>query len=380
MIQRPRIVRAANDLLFAQDGQRYIDLFTAHGTVFLGHARAEIARALQSQLDAVWITGGLETPACDRARAEIEALFPPSHGLAALYSTGMEAAEFAMRLARAATQRPGVVGFADSMHGKSLATARLGWDNRGGVRTPDIHRLPFVGTASESEILDRLRATLREGSIGAVFVEPLQGSGAGRMASADFYRAVALLCGEQGALLVFDELLTGLHRTGPAFLHPEFGVQPDVVLIGKALGNGFPVSAVVADRRIELTRAMLPGSTYAGNALACAAAGATLELMRALDVPARVRRIEQIMARTLAPIAQAGITLRGRGAIWFVELDSEQRAERAVVRSYRSGVCVGFAGRQIRLLPAATIEPEHLERACAAVTGAVLDADGHAAS
>jgi acetylornithine/succinyldiaminopimelate/putrescine aminotransferase len=284
-----------------------------------------------------------------------------------------------MRLARVATQRPGLVGFADSMHGKSLATAHLGWDDRDGMRTPDIHRLPFLASASEGEILDRLRAVLHGAPIGAVFIEPMQGSGAGRMASAGFHREVARLCRAQGALLVFDELLTGLHRTGPDFLHREFGVQPDVVLVGKALGNGFPVSAVVADRGIELTRAMLPGSTYAGNALACAAAAASLELMDRLEVPARVRRIEPIMARALARIGEAGIVLRGRGAIWFVELGSEQQAERAVVQSYRSGVCVGFAGRQIRLLPAATIELDRLEHACATVASAVLDAQRHAA-
>jgi acetylornithine/succinyldiaminopimelate/putrescine aminotransferase len=378
VIARPRIVRALNDLLYAEDGRRYIDLFTAHGTVWLGHARAEIAQRIEAQLAAIWITGGLDTPAFDRARAAIEGCFPPSHGLAALYSTGMEAAEFALRLARVATRRAGAIGFANSMHGKSLATSHLGWDNRDGVRLPDVIRLPFLDSAGEDEILDRLRATLGQSAIGAVFVEPLQGCGGGRMATPAFYLEVERLCREHGALLVFDELLTGLHRTGSVFLHRELGVQPDVVLIGKALGNGFPVSAVVADRAIAITGAMLPGSTYAGNALACAAAGATLELMHALDVPARVRRIEDVMARVLAPIAEAGIALRGKGAIWFTELDSERAVERAVIESYTAGVCIGFTGRQIRLLPAATIEIEHLEHAAGVVTAAVLDAHRHA--
>jgi acetylornithine/succinyldiaminopimelate/putrescine aminotransferase len=378
VIQRPRIVRAVNDLLYGHDGACYVDLFTAHGTVFLGHARPEIARAVQAQLASVWITGGLDTPVFERARAAIEALFPEQLRLAALYSTGMEAAEFALRLARCVTGRPGALGFAHSMHGKSLATSRLGWDNGDAVRTPDLHRLPLPAAEDEPQVLENVDALLQRGGIGAVFVEPMQGSGAGRMASPAFHGQLARLVRAHRALLVYDELLTGLHRTGVDFLYREFGVQPDVVLIGKALGNGFPVSAVVAAPGIVITPAMLPGSTYAGNALACAAAASTLEQLAALEVPARVQRIGPLMESALAPLAQAGIALRGRGAIWFIETDSEARAERAVVASYRAGVCVGYAGRQIRVLPAATIDPDRLVQACRVVTGAVLDAQGNA--
>jgi len=379
VIDRPRIVRAANDLLHAEDGRRYIDLFTAHGTAWLGHARAELAERIASQLAEVWITGGLETPAFHRARLAIESFFAPAHGLVALYSTGMEAVEFALRIARGATGRAGAVGFANSMHGKSLATSRLGWDNDDGVRLPDVHRLPFLQSAGEDEILERLHDTLGGASVGAVCVEPLQGCGGGRMASPAFYRQVESLCREHGALLVFDELLTGFHRTGPAFRYLELGVQPDVVVIGKALGNGFPVSAVVADRSIAITSAMLPGSTFAGNALACAAVSATLDLLRTLDVPARVRRIEEVVANALAPVADAGIAVRGKGAAWFVECATDGAAERAVVRCYSRGVCIGFAGRQIRLLPAATIEIEHLAAAAGIVAEAVVEAHRRAA-
>jgi acetylornithine/succinyldiaminopimelate/putrescine aminotransferase len=270
-MNKPCIVRAVNDLLLAEDGRQYIDLFTAHGTAWLGHANPAIAADIAAQLDRVWLTGGLETPASRAAAGAIEAWFPASHGLAALYSTGMEAAEFAIRVARIATGRTGMLGFERSMHGKSLATAYLGWDNRDGVQLPGFRRLPFPGRASEADVLAQLAATLAGARVGGVFVEPLQGSGGGHLASPGFYREVARLAREHGALLVFDELLTGFHRTGPAFLFEEFGLAPDVVLIGKALGNGFPVSAVIVDRSVALRREMLPGSTFSGNALACAA-------------------------------------------------------------------------------------------------------------
>lgn len=371
---RPRIVRAANDLLFADDGRRYVDLFTAHGTTFLGHARPEIAVRVAAQLGEVWITGGLDTPAAAAARRAIERIAPADLELAALYSTGMEAAEFAIRFARVTTGRPGTVGFAQSMHGKSLATAFLGWDNHDDVRLPDFQRLPFLPDVSESQCLDRLELALRRQNVAAVFVEPIQGSGGGRSASAGFHREVARLCREHGALLVFDELLTGLHRTGPAFRFLELGVAPDVVLIGKALGNGFPVSAVVADRRHPVRPEMLPGSTYAGNALACTAVAATLELMQALNLAPMVRAIETTIVEKLAPAREAGVALRGQGALWVAELPGAAAAQRAAVDCYLQGVCVGFAGRHVRLLPAATIEPANLAEACTVVARALAGA------
>lgn len=366
-MNRPRIVRAANDLLFAADGQRYIDLFSAHGATWLGHCHPGIVAEVAAQLDRVWLTGGLGSEVLEQARAQVESFFPASHGVAAFYSTGMEAAEFALRLARVTTGRTAAVGFENSMHGKSLATAYLGWNNRDGVRLPDFHRLPFVHRASEDDILSELGETLRQQPVGAVFVEPLQGSAGGRMASDRFYREVARLSREAHALLVFDEILTGFYRTGAAFRFLELGIAPDVVLIGKALGNGFPVSAVMADRRYALRSEMLPGSTFAGNPLAGAAVSATLKHLRALDVTGRVAAIAQTVMRRLGWLGDTELALRGKGALWVIELSEAIDVAAVVVAIYGAGVCVGIAGRQIRIMPAATIEPANLERACAVV-------------
>jgi acetylornithine/succinyldiaminopimelate/putrescine aminotransferase len=366
-MDRPRIVRAANDLLYAADGRCYIDLFSAHGATWQGHSHPGISAEIAAQLNDVWVIGGLDSAVCAEAQAQIETFFPSSHAVAALYSTGMEAAEFALRFARAVTGRNGVAGFANSMHGKSLATAYLGWDNRDGMQLPAFHRLPFLQDHPEGDVLARLETLLRGHDVGAVMVEPLQGSGGGRMASAAFHATAARLCREQGALLVFDEILTGFHRTGAAFRFQSLGITPDVVLIGKALGNGFPVSAVVADRRYAVRPAMLPGSTFAGNPLACAAVRATLRHMRALDLESRVAAIEDVVTRHLGWLAQTPVALRGLGAMWVIELPAEMEMEPLVAGIYGAGVCVGFAGHQFRLLPAATIEPRHLERACTVV-------------
>jgi acetylornithine/succinyldiaminopimelate/putrescine aminotransferase len=260
-----------------------------------------------------------------------------------------------------------VIGFEHSMHGKSMATAHLGWDNHDDVRIPEFHRLPFVSSCSEDAILESLAGRLRHHPISAVFVEPIQASGGGHMASPRWYGEVARLCREHDALLVFDEILTGFHRTGPPFFFSTLGVVPDVVLLGKALGNGFPVSGVVVHRRHAIVKAMLPGSTYAGNPLAAAAVLATLQHMQDADLPSRVARIDAAIRAGLGHLGPIGVALRGRGALWVLELPPGLDVEQAAISIYRAGVCVGFAGRYLRILPAATIEPDHLARACAVI-------------
>jgi acetylornithine/succinyldiaminopimelate/putrescine aminotransferase len=362
-----RIARAENDLLFDEDGHRYIDLFSAHGTTWLGHANNAIAVDIAEQLQRVWITGGLDTAVASEAKALIEGYFPPAHDLAALYSTGMEAAEFAIRVARHVTGKNGVVGFENSIHGKSLATAYLGWDNKDGVFLPGFHRLPFVSSCSEDEILVRLERLLGQHPVSAVFVEPLQGCGGGHAASTRFCGEVFRVCRASGALLVFDEILTGFYRTGTPFYFSAMGFVPDIVLIGKAMGNGFPVSGVVLDRQWSIRKEMLPESTYAGNPLAAAAVVATLRQLRDMDLPGKVARIEATVLGRLRCLQEISVALRGKGALWIIEAPPGLKVERVVVSIYKAGVCVGYTGRQIRILPAATIEPENLARACSVI-------------
>ncbi len=370
----PTFTHGRNDLLFDVQGRAYIDLFVGHGTAFLGHAHPGIVQALATQASAVWTTGGLDSTAAARARERVEALFPATHRLAGLYSTGMEAAEFAIRFVRRATGRNVVLGFDGAMHGKSMATAAMGWDNRDGLVLGPVRRLPCMPAASEDQMLAAVDAALAQGTVAALFVEPILGSRGGHRLGDACLNALQASCRRHGALLVVDEILTGLHRTGPAFVHAALDRTPDVVLLGKALGNGFPVSAVVTSREHPVVPDMLPGSTYAGNPLAAAVVSATLETMARLDLEARVTAIETCVRRVLGPLQTQGVALRGAGALWVLELPDPARPLDVVLAAGAEGVLVNHAGRQLRLLPAATTEPGHLERGCRIVADAIGDA------
>lgn len=359
-----RIARAENDLLFDDQNRQLIDLFSGNGTVWLGHSNRRINARLGHQLDQIWITGGLDTGIRCEAVAAIERFIPSSHKVAALYSTGMEASEFAIRMARVITGKPGVVGFEKSMHGKSLATAFLGWDNRDGIMLPQFHMLPYLSTMGEPEILERLETTLRRHPISLVFIEPLQGTGGGHSASDGFYREVFRLCKQYGSLLVFDEILTGFHRTGTAFYFSRLGFTPDLLLLGKSLGNGFPVSAVAVNRDHSVSAKMLPGSTYAGNPLAAAAVVATLEELARAAPLEKVQAIERTIADAILPLAERGLCPRGRGAMWIIEFPPGFDAQNIALKLYTRGIFASYAGRILRLLPALTIQPAHLTVAC----------------
>ncbi|MBI4342467.1 MAG: aminotransferase class III-fold pyridoxal phosphate-dependent enzyme [Candidatus Omnitrophica bacterium] len=373
-----RVIRGANDLLFTEDGKQYIDLLSGSGTVFLGHANPAITRTIKEQLDTLWSTGAVPTCIASEAWTAVEAFLPTSHRLAVLYSTGMEAVEFAVRVARQVTGRKGLIGFNGCMHGKSMAAARLGWPNQLAT-LPDFHSLPYLPEEQEEVILEHARDLLATGSIAGVFLEPLLGSRGGHIPSRRFVEQLSSLCGEHGSLLVLDEIFTGFHRTGPVFLHHELGVTPDILLVGKAMGSGFPVSGVVLDRRYPIQGSMLPGSTFAGNALAAAAVVATLREMRTRDVAGTVRAIEQTVLRSLNDLGELGIALRGKGALWVLELPPGLSLSNIVARILRNGVVVSTTANFIRLLPAATIPQAHLTRACEVIAQACRAGSGAAA-
>jgi acetylornithine/succinyldiaminopimelate/putrescine aminotransferase len=366
-----RIARGDNDLVYDESGRAYIDLFSANGTAWLGHANSRVSAAIARQLGEIWNSGAIATPVRDAAQAAVDAYIPATHRLASFFSTGMEAVEFSLRLARVATSRPRLIAFEHAMHGKSLATAALGWDNAWNLRSDDLTRLPFVDQAPEGEILFRLEESLAARDVAAVLMEPMLGSFGGYAASPELLRNVASLCAASGTLLVCDEILTGLGRTGPRFYFESAGISPDVILIGKSLGAGFPVSGVVARRNLEITPRMLPGSTFAGNALAAAAVLATLEEIAAIDVARNVEAIGAVIERMVAPLDALGMTLRGRGALWVLELNERIDVDRFLADVYQQGVAVGNAARFVRLLPALTISLERLELACGTLVAAL---------
>lgn len=371
--ERKVIARARNATLFNTDGTRHVDLFGANGTVLLGHSNEVVVSALREQNEKVWITGRIDSDVRLKAKSMVEAAIPQSHYLSGFYTTGMEAAEFALRAVRVLTGRKDVLGFAKAMHGKSMATAFLAWDNPFGYPLEGFRRLPFPTAENAAQVLERLQTVLARRNTAAVFLEAIQGSGGGSVVDADFCNQLRGMCTEFGTLLVADEILTGFHRSGPLFFHSRFDLDPDLILIGKCVGNGFPVSGVVKRRGLELQPQMLPFSTYSENALAAAAVVGTLAEIERLPIQEMAARIDTTVSQFLKRLPAESFSASTFGAMSIIETKDAAKSQRIADRSYEQGVLISQAGPILRFLPPVTIETQELEHAMQVVTDIMAD-------
>lgn len=357
------LTRGEGSLVHTADGRTLVDLELGFGAAFLGHSQPAVTANLQEQAARLMSSGRHATERLERLQALLASMLPEGLQWAGFCSTGMEVAELALRVAATHTQRHEFVGFARSMHGKSAYTAGLCWHNAP-LQPQGLHVLPFVADASEADILEALQRQLDSGRVAAVLVEPIQGSNRGHEASLGFYDALIRRCREAGTLSVFDETLTGLYRTGPAFCVDRLVSPPDVLLFAKSLGNGFPVAAMALRQPLAVLPAALPGSTFSGNPMALAAMEATLQLMRQLPMATLVAAIDSTMRGLQEPLAAAGVVLRGRGALWCLEFADADRCQRVHAALRAAGLLLSCNDRGLRLLPAATIEPAVLAQAC----------------
>jgi acetylornithine/succinyldiaminopimelate/putrescine aminotransferase len=340
-----------------EQGREYVDLCAGYGTVWLGHNHPAVNSAIASQLERYAAPGYLPVAAVEEARAALAPFLPHGHVLGGFYSTGMEAVEVALRVAWAHTGRSDIAGFEGSTHGRSFLTSAIG--ARGEPRPPFVHALPSFASGAEAPGA-ALKALARITKLAAIVVEPVQMSGGGHEMAARTCADVFSVAREQGALVVFDETLTGLYRCGARHYADAAGVAPDILVLGKGLANGFPAAAVTLREGLPWDRSRVrPGSTFWNHPLACAAVGATLRELAAAAPAAKVRAIEEVVRSELA-----ALELRGRGALWCVGSPHAARQGELADALLRSGVVVSYYDRYIRLLPPLAIGLDELREAC----------------
>lgn len=377
--------RARGTRVWDADGNEYLDLAAGFGVLALGHAHPAVVEAVERQAARLPHAMGDIHP----ARIKIEllerlaALCPGDLGVSHLGLNGADAVETALKTAVLSTGRTGVLAFAGAYHGLSYGALPLA--GRADFRRPfaaqlaaHVHRAPWVGP--EHADFCAITSKLASGDIGAAIVEPVQGRGGIRPAPAGLLKALADLCRRHGALLIVDEILTGLGRTGRWFAIEEEGVVPDLLLIGKSLGGGLPLSAAVGTP--EAMSAWRQGSdealhtaTFLGHPLAAAAALALLDTIEAEGLVARAAELGRFLGAELdsALAGDPGVAeTRGRGLLRGVVLrhpgsgePDGTRARRVLEELLARGVLVlqgGESGEVIELMPPLIIGEEELEQ------------------
>ncbi len=334
--------RAEGAELWDVEGQRYIDFAGGIAVMNVGHRHPKIVAALQEQLQHFTHTCYQVVPyeSYVSLAEKLNALTPGSHAKkTALFSTGAEAVENAIKIARAYTQRPGVIAFGGAFHGRSLFAVSLTgkvqpYKAGFGPFPPEIYHAPFPchcasldDTKKAVELL--FKADIEPSRVAAIIFEPIQGEGGFNVIQAEAVKWLRALCDQHGIVLIADEVQTGFGRTGKLFAMEHFfeqtGVLPDLMTIAKSLASGMPLSAVTG--RAEIMDAPAPGGlggTYAGNPMAVAAAHAVIDVMHDEQLPARGQKLgDQLKARLEGLRAQVPqiSDVRGLGAMVAVQFN-----------------------------------------------------------
>jgi acetylornithine/LysW-gamma-L-lysine aminotransferase len=362
------IVRGDGALLYDEDGREYIDCVGGQGSANLGHGNAAVADAIAAQ--ARTLASCTELFYNDR-RAELydvlASLLPASLDRMFLCNSGTEAVEGALKFARAATKRAGVVATMRGFHGKTMGALSATWGPEYrdvfGPLVPGFSHVPF----NRPEALGAAITT----DTAAFIVELVQGEGGVRPATREFAAEAARVCRERGALLVFDEVQTGFCRTGTMFALEQYDVVPDILCVAKSIAGGVPMGAIAFSRAVGDLPKRSHSSTFGGNPLACAAAIAAIGEMRRLDLATRAReRGAQLLDGLRAIRSDKVREVRGLGLLAGIEL--KENAGPTLRALQDDGVlALGAGPTVVRFLPPLVISAAQIDRVLVATAKAL---------
>jgi len=370
------IERGEGCYLYDAEGRRYLDLMGGIATAVLGHCHPAVQAALAEQAGKLWHASNLliTAPQIELAERLTELCFAEQ---AFFCNSGAEANEAALKLARRYAHDRGekrfeILAFDGAFHGRTLfalsATGTPAYWEGFEPLVPGIRHVPYGDLdAAREQLSDRTAA---------IIVEPVQGEGGVRPAPAGFLEGLRELANENGCLLIFDEVQTGIGRTGPMFAHQASGVEPDLMTLAKALGNGIPIGAMLT--RAAVGASLVPGthaSTFGGNPLAAACASAVIDTLIRGGVLAEAQATALYLDRGLESMAQRlgpehVVEVRGTGHLRAVEL--KQPAANVIDRCRDAGVLVISAGaNNVRLAPALIISPDQVEEGLSVLESAI---------
>lgn len=385
------IDRALNAEVWDIEGKRYIDFAGGIAVVNTGHSHPRIVEAIKQQLDRFSHTCIMITPytnAVELAERLVKAA-PVKDGRAIFVSTGAEAVENAIKIARAYTGRPGVIAFGGGFHGRTnlcmgLTGKVVPYKKGFGPFTPEIYHVPFpaqyLGISAEDSLKalkEVFKNSIEAARVAAIIIEPVQGEGGFYAVPKGFIGQLRAICDQHGIVLICDEIQTGFGRTGKMFACEYEDVQPDIITMAKGIAGGFPIAAVVGTR--EVMDGADPGGlggTYAGSPLGCAAGLAVLDVMedeklveRAREVGTRIKAgLQELQRRYPDRIGD----VRGLGAMVAMELVKDgdvhkpdaELTKALTMEAAKRGLLLlscGVRSNVIRILTPLTIPYDQLE-------------------
>lgn len=341
------LVEGQGTSVWDAEGTEYLDFYGGHCVSLLGHCHPNVVEAVQAQAETLLFYSNVaHSPVRATAAQRLVDLAPEGLGQAFFANSGSEANETALKLARSYTGRSGIVAMEGGWHGRTLGS--LATTHDASYRAPYQEVLPETTWVPVGD-LDAAEVALAEEDVAAVILEPIQSIAGMRELPADYVQGLRSLCDTYGTLLIYDEVQTGVGRTGAFSMAEHLGATPDLIALAKSLGAGVPVSAVLVDDAVAATvETGDQGSTFGGGMLAMAAVAATLETLVEENLMARATEIhEQVVAQVDDVVEE----VRGRGCLMGLKLD---RPVAPVLEGLRDrGVLAGGSSdpRVMRLMP-----------------------------
>jgi len=361
--------------IYTSEGDRYLDLYGGHAVAGTGHCHPHVVSALQAQTEKLLFYSNLVySDIRARAAEKLAAIAPQQLQKTFFCNSGTEANENAMRMARMYTGREKIVTFSGGFHGRTadaISATFLG-------KYRDIGRPNVPGHVSaEFADIDSVRAVV-DASVAAIMLEPIQSMAGVRMAPPSFYKDLRALCDDRGVILIFDEVQTGIGRTGQWFFagtEAAAGVVPDVITLAKSLGSGVPVGAcLVSEAVASKIKENDLGTTFGGGMMAMAAVVATLEAMETDQMLANVRDVEQYLRDQLSGHDQI-VAVRGLGFLLGIEL--KEKAATIHQRLLERKIITGTSSNPnvLRLLPPLCLKRAEVDLFVVALSEVIDESD-----
>lgn len=356
-------VRGKGNFVYDKDDTEYLDLYGGHAVISIGHAHPRYVDAVSSQVGKLGFYSNSVLNSLQNELAEkLGELSGYQDYSLFLCNSGAEANENAFKLASFHTGKKKLLAFRNAFHGRTS----------GAVSATDNPRIisPFNETGNvvfaEFNNYEDVESNLKKGDFAGVIIEGIQGVGGIQVPDDGFLRKLRELTKSLGVVLILDEVQSGYGRTGKFFAHQYARISPDLITVAKGMGNGFPIGGVLISPEFTPVKSML-GTTFGGNHLACAAAIAVLDTIKAENLIENAAEVGAYALNELKKIGRPVVEVRGRGLMIGIDIDSDASAARRSIL-FDSHIFTGGAGANtIRLLPALNIKKEHIDRFMTAI-------------
>jgi acetylornithine/N-succinyldiaminopimelate aminotransferase len=350
-------VKALDCIITDDKGIEYLDLYSGHGVISIGHTQPDYVAKIKEQLDNIsFYSNAIQNPLQVELAEKLGKLSGYTDYSLFMCSSGAEANENALKMASFHTNKSRVVSFHNAFHGRTSAAVAT-TDNKKIIAPINAQQIVTFLPLNE---IDLVETELKKGDVACVIIEPIQGVGGLDQGTTEFFQALAKVCKANDVVLILDEVQSGFGRSGKFFAHQYHDIKPDIICMAKGMGNGFPIGGILIAPSFEASYGLL-GTTFGGSHLACAASIAVLDIIESQRLMDNVKTVEAYFMEAIKIIPEI-VKVKGRGLMLGVEFDFDVSALRKKMIVEKHIFTGGSSNKNlIRILPPLTITTDAID-------------------